>query len=271
MPPGPRGGNEKALRWCSAEPPQPRSDPRFSRGPPGVERAPDHDAQPWAGPFESPHWARGPRFRLSHDKGACQGRTGDGGFVRECPSRRGAPAAGRRGAGGRRTAPAPPLAGAPAPRRGLRVPTSTPPSRPRPRSLRRTRAASLRAAGGGGRGRGRGRGAPNLSDPQSRPGAAGAAGERSAPLSRGFGPSCATRTHRACRGRGDERRPRGGAPGWGGARGGAIENWRSGEVGAAGRPAACPEPSRTAPRPARGLCDGRIRRVEAPEIPAEEG
>lgn len=141
------------------------------------------------------------------------------------------------------------------------------PRRPLPRALRlrllrRTRAASLRAARGGGHGRR----APNLSDPRSRPGAAGAAGERSAPLSRGSGPSCATRPDQAGRGRGDERRPRGSAPGWGGTRGSAIENWRSGEVGAASRP---PAPSRSAPRP-HGLCDGRIQRVEASEISAEE-
>lgn len=87
-----------------------------------------------------------------------------------------------------------PLPGAPALRCGLRVPASTPPSR------------------GAGRGGGCGRPAPNLSDPRSRPGAAGAACERCAPLPRGSGPSCASRPYRAGWGR-DERRPRGSAPG----------------------------------------------------------
>lgn len=70
------------------------------------------------------------------------------------------------------------------------------PGAARPRPLQRTRAASRRA----GRGGGRGRPAPNLSDSGTRPGAAGAAGSRTAPLLRGPGPRCASRPRGAGRG-----------------------------------------------------------------------
>lgn len=112
-------------------------------------------------------------------------------------------------AGVRGVRPCPALAGAQPCARACVSPRRPLPRALRLRLLRRTRAASLRAARGGGHGRR----APNLSDPRSRPGAAGAAGERSAPLSRGSGPSCASRPYQAGRGRGDERRPRGSAPG----------------------------------------------------------
>lgn len=94
---------------------------------------------------------------------------------------------------------------------GLRVLVPTPPSRASPAAA----PAHARGLAQGGEGR-RPRASdlePVRPDPGSRPGVVGAAGARTAPLPRSPGPSCACRPRRADRGRGDERRHRGGSPG----------------------------------------------------------
>lgn len=189
-----------------------------SRGPPSLERTVGHNTQPRAvQPFDSTHLVRGPRFHLSYNEGKWKGRAGDPGLrgwvYLGQKQARGAqqPGLGQENEGpGNALLPAQSPSRAPQPCAAACVSLRRPLLRaPRPRSLRRTRAASRRARRGGGRGRP----APNLSDPRSRPGAAGAARERSVPLPRGSGPSCASRPYRAGWGRGDERRPRGSAPG----------------------------------------------------------
>lgn len=271
--------SQESASSFSAEHLQPRSQPKSLEALLRCSELPAATPSPvWAGPLESTHLARGPQLHplKPPSLGKWKGRVGGWGFSCECPlggggktrthpgARRGA---GRRGAGRRGARPCPAPRGRPSPAPPACVSSRPPlPRAPRPRPLGRTRAASRRAGTGGGSRRP----APNLSDLGRRPGAAGAAGAagaRTAPLLRGPGPSCARRPRRAGRGRGDERRPRGCAPGWGGTRGRATGNWRSGEVGAAGR---LPAPSGSAPRPL-SLCHGRVRRVEAPQISAEEG
>lgn len=151
-----------------------------------MERAPAATPRPGrAGPFESTHLVRRPRLHPlpSLRPGRWQGCAGDGGISVSAsqaePGARGS-TAGTWAPGrecGARPCPAP--RGRRSPAQRACVCSCRPLLRaPRLRPLRRTRAASRRA----GRGGGPRRPAPNLSDPGSRPGAAGAAGARTAPL-----------------------------------------------------------------------------------------
>lgn len=199
---------EKGRNWFPAEHPRPRPDPRLFRGPPCAERIPSPSGTDRPDPL-----GRGPGLGLCLTTRGSGRAARDPGFARAHPSRRG----GRAGSGSqdpartpgtRRARPCPPPAGAAALRAGLRVPAPTPPSRASPA------AAPAHARGpvkGGERRwpRAPGRGPVRPAEPAWSCGRC----RRDRPRSPAA-PGRAARAGRprAERGRGDERRPRGGAP-----------------------------------------------------------